>query len=107
MKRKAFAAAILAAALLLALVGCGRKETPQTQPAELPTEQETASPAAETAAEEPWMAAFGEALFEKYGVLPECYEDLGGGIYMVYVEVGGEIMPFGTVNAETQDFIME
>lgn len=103
MKRKAFAAAALAAALLLALVGCGRKETPQTQP----TAQETASPAAETAAEEPWMAAFGEALFEKYGVLPEYYEDLGGGIYMVYVEVGGEIMPFGTVNAETQDFIME
>lgn len=106
MKRKAFASAVLAAALL-ALMGCGRKETPQTQPKEPPTAQETDSPAAETAAEEPWMAAFGEALFEKYGVLPEYYEDLGDGIYMVYVEVGGEIMPFGTVNAETQDFIME
>ena len=107
MKRKAFAAAMLAAALLLALVGCGRKETPQTQPTEPPTAQETAAPAAETAAEEPWMESFGEELFQKYGVLPEYYEDLGGGIYMVYVEVGGEIMPFGTVDAETQDFIME
>ena len=107
MKRKAFTAAMLAAALLLALVGCGRKETPQTQPAELPTEQETASPAAETAVEEPWMAALAEELFQKYGVLPEYYEDLGGGIYMVYVEVGGEIMLFGTVDAETHEFHME
>ena len=103
MKREAFAAAILAAALLLALVVCGRKETPQTQPAA----QETAAPAAETAAEEPWMAALADELFQKYGVLPEYYEDLGDGQYAVFVEVGGEIMPFGTVDAETQDFIME
>ena len=102
MKRKAFAAAMLAAALL-ALMGCGRKETPQTQP----TEQETAAPAVETAAEEPWMAALAEELFQKYGVLPEYYEDLGDGIYAVYVEVGGEIMLFGTVDAETQEFHME
>lgn len=103
MKRKAFASAVLAAALLLALMGCGRKETPQTQPAT----QETAAPAAETAAQEPWMAALAEELFQQYGVLPEYYEDLGDGRYAVFVEVGGEIMPFGTVDAETQDFIME
>ena len=45
-----------------------------------------------------------EDLFSKYGVLPECYEDLGDGIYQVYVEVGGEIVPFVTVNSATGDY---
>ena len=35
-------------------------------------------------------------LFNKYSVLPEYYEDLGDGIYQVYVEVGGEIVFIGT-----------
>lgn len=102
MKRKKIAA-VLAAVLVLSLAGCGRKEAPQTQP----TAQETAAPTMETAAQEPWMAAFGEELFRQYGVLPEYYENLGDGRYAVYVEVGGEIMRFGTVDAQTQDFIME
>ena len=45
-----------------------------------------------------------EGLFSKYGVLPEYYEDLGDGIYQVYVEVGGEIVPFVTVNSATGDY---
>ena len=45
-----------------------------------------------------------EDLFSKYGVLPEYYEDLGGGTYQVYVEVGGEIVPFVTVNSATGDY---
>ena len=45
-----------------------------------------------------------EDLFSKYGVLPEYYEDLGDGIYQVYVEVGGEIVPFVTVNSATGDY---
>ena len=43
-------------------------------------------------------------MFEKYGVLPEYYEDLGDGIYQVYVEVGGEIVPFVTVDSATGDY---
>ena len=54
--------------------------------------------------DEPWKAALAEDLFEKYGVLPEYYEDLGDGIYQVYVEVGGEIVPFVTVNSATGDY---
>ena len=45
-----------------------------------------------------------EDLFSKYGVLPEYYEDLSDGIYQVYVEVGGGIVPFVTVNSATGDY---
>ena len=99
MKRKKIAA-VLAAVLVLSLAGCGRKEAPQTQP----TAQETAAPTMETAAQEPWMAAFGEELFRQYGVLPEYYENLGDGRYAVYVEVGGEVVPFVTVDSATGDY---
>ena len=58
----------------------------------------------EASEEEPWKAALAEDLFEKYGVLPEYYEDLGDGIYQVYVEVGGEIVPFVTVDSATGDY---
>lgn len=54
--------------------------------------------------EEPWKTALREDLAEKYGVLPEYYEDLGGGIYQVYMEVGGEIVSFVTVDSATGDY---
>ena len=54
--------------------------------------------------DEPWKAALAEDLLGKYGVLPEYYEDLGDGIYQVYVEVGGEIVPFVAVNSATGDY---
>ena len=54
--------------------------------------------------DEPWKAALAEDLFETYGVLPEYYEDLGDGIYQVYVEVGGEVVPFGTVDSATGEY---
>lgn len=54
--------------------------------------------------DEPWKAALAEDLLRKYGVLPKYYEDLGDGIYQVYVEVGGEIVPFVAVNSATGDY---
>lgn len=54
--------------------------------------------------DEPWKAVLAEDLFEKYGVLPEYYEDLGDGIYQVYVEIGGELVPFVAVNSATGDY---
>ena len=48
--------------------------------------------------------AKGMIHINKYGVLPEYYKDLGDGIYQVYVEVGGEIVPFVTVNSATGDY---
>ena len=118
MKCKAFAAAMLAAALLFTLTACGKTQSPaasdQTDSAAQQTEQkndveasegeDAPSNAEEVSEEEPWKAALAEDLFAKYGVLPEYYEDLGDGIYQVYVEVGGEIVPFVTVDSATGDY---
>ena len=119
MRHKLFSLILLAAVLLLALAGCGKSRSPaasgESEPAEQKTEQ--SAPDAETSdpgnapaeeegnpEEEPWKTALAEDLFEKYGVLPEYYEDLGDGIYLVYVEVGGEIVPFVTVDSATGDY---
>ena len=74
-------------------------------PGEEVSENESALTGAEEAPEEePWQTVLAEDLFEKYGVLPEYYEDLGDGIYQVYVEVGGEVVPFVTVDSATGDY---
>ena len=118
MKLKAFAAAMLAATLLLALSACGKAQSPaastgsdsDTQQAEQQTipdasgTEDTSADTDESSEDEPWKAALADELFEKYGVLPEYYEDLGDGIYQVYVEVGGEIVPFVAVNSATGDY---
>ena len=54
--------------------------------------------------DEPWKVTLAEDLFQKYGVVPEYYEDLGNGIYQVYVEIGGELVPFVAVNSATGDY---
>lgn len=56
------------------------------------------------AQDEPWKVTLAEDLFQKYGVVPEYYEDLGNGIYQVYVEIGGELVPFVAVNSATGDY---
>ena len=118
MKLKAFAAAMLAATLLLALSACGKAQSPaastgsdsDTQQAEQQTipdasgTEDTPADTDESSEDEPWKTALADELFEKYGVLPEYYEDLGDGIYQVYVEVGGEIVPFVAVNSATGDY---
>ena len=124
MQRKLFTLILIMAVLMLALAGCGRTQLPEAsgkpESADRQTEQsapnaETSvsenapadqeeSPEEESPEEEPWKTALAEDLFEKYGVLPEYYEDLGDGIYQVYVEVGGEIVPFVTVDSATGDY---
>lgn len=77
------------------------EQTLNTEPSGVdtaPTEAE------ENTQEEPWQTALAESLMENYGVLPEYYEDLGDGIYLVYVEVGGEIVPFVTVDSATGEY---
>lgn len=118
MKVKSFAAAILAATLLFTLAACGNVQSPAASdtldPAAQQTEQQndadtsgaedTPDDADESSEDEPWKAALADDLFEKYGVLPEYYEDLGDGIYQVYVEVGGEVIPFVTVDSATGEY---
>ena len=45
-----------------------------------------------------------KSLLENYGVTPYHYEDLGDGVYQVYVEIDGEIVPFVTVDSATGDY---
>ena len=95
---------ILVVVLLLELSACGKANLPA---ASEPTDTEATAAttcAVEITEEELWKVALAEDLFNKYGVLPEYYEDLGDGIYQVYVEVGGEIVPFVTVNSATGDY---
>ena len=118
MKVKSFAATMLAATLLFTLTACGSMETPaassgsdsdaqqteQQNDADTSGAEDTPDDADESSEDEPWKAALADDLFEKYGVLPEYYEDLGGGIYQVYVEVGGEVIPFVTVDSATGEY---
>ena len=50
------------------------------------------------------VAGFEKSLLENYGVTPHHYEDLGDGVYQVYVEIDGEIIPFVTVDSATGDY---
>ena len=129
MQHKLFTLILIMAVLIFALAGCGRTQLPEAsgkpESADRQTEQsapnaetsvsenapadkedppEEESPEEESPEEEPWKTALAEDLFEQYGVLPEYYEDLGDGIYQVYVEVGGEIVPFVTVDSATGDY---
>ena len=66
---------------------------------------ETSSINSDKASEdEAWKENFKNRLFEEYGVIPKYYEDLGNGIYQVYVEMGGKVVPFVTVDSATGDY---
>ena len=122
---KLFAATILVAVLLLTFAGCekGRandaptqtipttQQTTQPETTQAPTIKETTpavepAPAAETTAstEEAWKIEFEKSLLENYGVTPEYYEDLGGGVYQVYVKIDGKIVPYVAVDSATGDY---
>lgn len=61
----------------------------------------------ESTPEDAWKTAFAREMQEKYGVIPQIYEELGGGFYRVYAEVGGEVIPIVTVNAATGEYQWE
>ncbi len=122
---KLFAATILVAVLLLTFAGCekGRandaptqtiptiQQTTQPETTQAPTIKETTpavetAPAAETTAstEEAWKIEFEKSLLENYGVTPEYYEDLCGGVYQVYVKIDGKTIPYVAVDSATGDY---
>ena len=122
---KLFAATILVAVLLLTFAGCekGRvndaptqaipttQQTTQPETTQAPTIKETTPavetvPTAETTAstEEAWKIEFEKSLLENYGVTPEYYEDLDNGIYQVYVNIDGKVVPYVVVDSATGDY---
>lgn len=63
-----------------------------------------ASPESATSEEESWKAEFEQSLLENYGVTPESYEDLGDGVYQVYVKIDGKLVPYVAVDSKTGDY---
>ena len=124
MKRRNIALAALAALLLFTLAACGKRapapaaasaasagEGAAAAPAEEPSvpdssgsETEPAEKDASSAADEAWKQAFEESLWENYGVVPDHYEDLGDGVYQVYVEIDGKVVPYVAVDSATGDY---
>ena len=95
MNYKSVMTAMVVAAMLFSLSACAKSQAPAQ------TEQTHATIPAEEA---PWQKNFADELLKKYGVLPEYYEDLWDGTYLVYVEVGGEILPFAIFDAVTEEY---
>ena len=56
------------------------------------------------AADDAWKAAFEKSLLENYGVKPDHYEELENGVYQVYVEIDGKVVPYVAVDSATGDY---
>lgn len=92
----------ITAALLLTACSPAVSETPTEQ-----TQTDAADAAASASPEETketWKVAFEKSLLENYGVTPEYYEDLGNGVYQVYVRIDGKIVPYVAVDSATGDY---
>ena len=53
---------------------------------------------------ESWKIDFEKSLWENYNVTPEYYEDLGDGVYQVYVKMDGKTVPYVCVDSATGDY---
>ena len=121
MKINSFTAAMLAALLVTSLTACGKTHTldlpdqpvSSAQPAApavstpaVTPEADADIPAEESAADtrEPWKIEFEKSLLENYGVTPDHYEDLGNGVYQVYVVINGSVVPYVAVDSATGDY---
>ena len=129
MKWKSFGAAVLAAMLLLSLTACGTLPIPGGggQDASITGHTEgaaDASPSAggdiasgedtaedsdapangDTAADDLWKAEFEKSLLDNYGFTPDHYEELDNGVYQVYVEIDGKVVPYVVVDPATGDY---
>ena len=109
MKQKLIITVILAFALLSVLSGCKKAEvktaTDKTDYSSEQTIKDNSSKEGETDEQkEPWKVAFEKSLLENYQAVPEYYEDLGDGIYQVYVKIDGKVVPYVTVNSKTGDY---
>ena len=51
-----------------------------------------------------WKATFEAVLMKERGVKPDHYEELGSGIYQVYVEKDGKVIPYAIVDSTTGEY---
>ena len=73
----------------------------QEQPSSAESDElaESAAPS-----DESWKVDFEKSLWENYNVTPEYYEDLGDGVYQVYVKMDGKTVPYVCVDSATGDY---
>ena len=117
MKYKSFIL-LLAAVMVLSLSACGKLPTPdksaspisagmQVEPSNEGDAPDDENPTADvdiSANDEAWKTEFEKSLLENYGVTPDHYEDLGDGVYQVYVEIDGKVVPYVAVDSATGDY---
>ena len=117
MKYKSFIL-LLAAVMVLSLSDCGKLPTPdksassvsagtQVEPSnegDAPADENPAADADTSVNDEAWKTEFEKSLLENYGVTPDHYEDLGDGVYQVYVEIDGKVVPYVAVDSATGDY---
>ena len=126
MKLKTIITTMLAVALIFSLSACSKNQsvedpdktdtdTQKTEQniddgekvddtAETDTSYADNNGADNTKNEDSWKDAFEKSLLENYDVVPESYEDLGNGIYQVYVKIDGKTVPYVTVDSATGEY---
>lgn len=109
---------VLTAVMVLSLTACGKSPAPNkselsvstdtqvesSDEEEAPSNEDTPADADTSTNDEAWKTEFEKSLLENYGVTPDHYEDLGGGIYQVYVNINGQIVPYVAVDSATGDY---
>ena len=117
MKYKSFIL-LLTVVMVLSLTACGKSPAPDKSELSVSTDTQAESsnetevlanesaPADEggLSEDDAWKTEFEKSLLENYGVTPDHYEDLGDGVYQVYVEIGGRIVPYVAVDSATGDY---
>ena len=129
MKHKTLVAALLAVMMLLSLTACGKlpflgksgqdtsitentdKSVDTIPPADTSissdgdtAEDKDALTNEDTAADDSWKAEFEKSLLDSYDVKPDHYEELENGVYQVYVEIDGKVVPYVVVDSATGDY---
>ena len=129
MRGKAIIAAAIAAMMLLSLTACGKlpfpgKSDQDTSITENTDKSVDTIPPADTSissdgdtaedkdtptnedisVDDSWKVDFEKSLLDNYGVKPDHYEELENGVYQVYVEIDGKIVPYVAVDSATGDY---
>lgn len=99
MNGKLIIIAVTIALLSFSLSACGK------QPVLGKSDQDTSiTENTDTSVDDSWKVEFEKSLLDNYGVTPDHYEDLGNGVYQVYVEIDGKLVPYVAVDSATGDY---
>lgn len=93
----------LVLAVVLSLTACSGKTTE----AETETQSESTTEAEFAGiidVKTDWKATFEAVLMKERGIKPDHYEELGSGIYQVYVEKDGKVIPYAIVDSTTGEY---